>query len=508
MFSEAVTGFVTGDVTIGGTAGATTATVTPTGSDGTTYNVAVTGMTQGGTVIVSVPAGVAQDQVGYFNSISTSTDNSVTYELTPLTVTIDQAAGQADPTNAATINFAVVFSEPVTGFTSSRVTVSGTAGAKAAVVTPVGSNGATYNVAVSGMSGDGTVLISMAAGAAHDAAGNLSAAPTIIDNSVTYDGSRPTVTVDQATGQADPTKGSPIDFTVAFSEKVSDFDASDVTIGGTAGATTAVVSPVGVDGKMYTVAVSGMTKDGTVTLTVDAGVAHDAVGNPNLASTSTDNSVTYDTTPPTVTIDQATSQADPTNAATISFTVVFSETVTGFGTGDVTITGTAGATTATVTPTGTDGTTYNVAITGMTQSGTVIVSVPAGVAQDLVGYYNDASSSTDSVVTYDITSPTVTINQATSPNQHDPAGGPTVYFTAVFSKPVADFTGAGVTITGTAGGTTATVTQPAGNTDGMTYTVAITGMAQDGTVIVSLGPGVAHDAPAIPTSPRPAPTTA
>ena len=50
----------------------------------------------------------------------------------------------------------------------------------------------------------------------------------------------------------------------------------------------------------------------------------------------------------------------------------------------------------------------------------------------------------------------MTIDQAAS--QADPAGGTTVYFTAVFSKKVTDFTAADVTITGTAGGTTATVT--------------------------------------------------
>ena len=54
------------------------------------------------------------------------------------------------------------------------------------------------------------------------------------------------------------------------------------------------------------------------------------VGNPNVASTSTDNTVTYDTTPPTVTINQATGQADPTSGTTVNFTVVFSEPVTGF----------------------------------------------------------------------------------------------------------------------------------------------------------------------------------
>src|SRR5439155_683680 len=119
-------------------------------------------------------------------------------------------------------------------------------------------------------------------------------------------------------------------------------------------------------GTTYDVAVSGMTGDGTVTATVSAGVAHDAAGNANTASTSTDNTVTFDFPPP-VTIDQATGQADPTNASPIHFTVVFGKPVSDFATGDVTLGGTAGATTAIVTG---SGTTYDVAVSGMTADGT------------------------------------------------------------------------------------------------------------------------------------------
>ena len=43
-----------------------------------------------------------------------------------------------------------------------------------------------------------------------------------------------------------------------------------------------------------------MTGSGTVLATIAVGKAHDAAGNPNAASTSTDNSVTYDATSPTV----------------------------------------------------------------------------------------------------------------------------------------------------------------------------------------------------------------
>ena len=104
----------------------------------------------------------------------------------------------------------------------------------------------------------------------------------------------PTVTVEQSDTQADPTAASPILFDVTFSEPVTGFTADDVTLGGTAGATTAVVSGSGAD---YTVAVSGMTGVGTVTVSVPAGAAEDAAGNPSEASTSVNNAVTFNPPP-------------------------------------------------------------------------------------------------------------------------------------------------------------------------------------------------------------------
>lgn len=103
----------------------------------------------------------------------------------------------------------------------------------------------------------------------------------------------PTVTINQDAAQADPTSNSPINFTVVFSEPVTDFASLDVLLSGTAGATTAIVTPASADGTIYNVAVSGMIQSGTVIVSVPAGVAIDAAGNLNLASTSTDNTVTY-----------------------------------------------------------------------------------------------------------------------------------------------------------------------------------------------------------------------
>src|SRR5436309_1445647 len=88
-----------------------------------------------------------------------------------------------------------------------------------------------------------------------------------------------------------------------------------------------------------------MPPSGTVVATIAAGVATDAAGNGNTASTSTDNTVTFnapDTTPPSVKIGRASCRERAASRAPINFTVDFSEPVSGFTGSDVTITGTAG----------------------------------------------------------------------------------------------------------------------------------------------------------------------
>jgi hypothetical protein len=236
---------------------------------------------------------VARDAAG---NTATSSGVTVTVDNTPPSAAINQAGGQTDPTGASPINFTVVFSEAVSGFTGADVTIGGTAGGTKTVTVSGGPS--TYTAAVSGMTG-GTVTATIAAGAATDGAGNASGASASTDNTVTFDLSSPGVTVNQAAGQLDPTNGSPLNFTVAFSEAVSGFTGADVTVGGTAGGTKTVAVTGGPG--TYNVAVSGMT-NGTVIASIAAGVAVDSGGNPNTASTSTDNTVTFDSMPPTVSI--------------------------------------------------------------------------------------------------------------------------------------------------------------------------------------------------------------
>jgi len=96
-------------------------------------------------------------------------------------------------------------------------------------------------------------------------------------------------------------------------------------------------------GTTFTVTVTGMTTAGSVIASIPAGAATDAATNSSAASTSTDHTVTWSPNAPTVTINQAVGQSDPTNGSPIHFTVVFSEAVTGFATGDVSFTGSTAA---------------------------------------------------------------------------------------------------------------------------------------------------------------------
>jgi trimeric autotransporter adhesin len=143
-------------------------------------------------------------------------------------------------------------------------------------------------------------------------------------------------------------------------------------------------------------------------------VATDSFGNPNLASTSSDNSVTFNAAPPTVTINQASGQTDPSTSQPINFTVVFSEAVIGLSNAGVTIGGTAPFGTKNVVLTG-SGNTYNVAVSGMTGAGTVTATIPAAAATSAIsGLTNQASTSTDNIVTFNGTAQKKVRGQITS----------------------------------------------------------------------------------------------
>ena len=475
-FGETVTGFESSDLVVtNGTAAAATG-----GTNGA-YTVAIT-PTADGAVTVDLAAGVAADAAG--NTNAAATQFSIGYDGTAPTVTVEQAVGQADPTNGDSVQFIVTFSEPVTGFGSADVDLSNstTLGTLAAAIA---GGPAVYTVTVDGFTGDGIVDARVVAGAAVDGAGTGNAASTSTDNQVTVDRTEPTSQLVQAAGQSDPTNGDSVQFTVTFSESVTGFGGADVDLSNSTTPGTLAAAVTG-GPAVYTVTVDGYTGDGVVDARVGDGVANDAAGNASLAMPSLDFQIEVDRTSPTVDVEQAATQADPTNTSPIEFTVTFSEDVTGFAASDVGLSGSAGATTATVTPV--SAAEYTVEVSGMIGDGDVVVTVAAGAAVDTAGNGNDASTSTDDTVAFDTTSPTVTIDQGAT--QTDSANTSPIVFDVVFSEDVTGFTGADVVVSGTAGATTATVTPVSGSA----YTVEVGGMTGNGTVIASIAVGAAVDA--------------
>ncbi|RED91527.1 Ig-like domain-containing protein, partial [Marinoscillum furvescens] len=112
---------------------------------------------------------------------------------------------------------------------------------------------------------------------------------------------------------------------VDFSEVVSGFDVSDITVTNGSASNLFTSDSIG-----FTVDISP-TADGLVSVDVGAGVVTDGAGNNNTAATTY--SITYDNTPPTVAISDA--PASISVEDTITVTVDFSEIVTGFALSDV-----------------------------------------------------------------------------------------------------------------------------------------------------------------------------
>ncbi|HEY1014938.1 MAG TPA: Ig-like domain-containing protein, partial [Herpetosiphonaceae bacterium] len=165
-----------------------------------------------------------------------------------------------------------------------------------------------------------------------DAAGNVDASPAsftwLIDTTPAQ------VTINQASGQADPAATAPISFTVVFSEPVSGFGSApgDIDLSASTAPGTLAATVTG-SGTTYAVVVSGMRGPGLVIASVPAGAASDPAGNASAASTSSDNRVTFNPSIPAVAA-IVRAGASPTRAATVDFTVTFSEPVLNVDTAD------------------------------------------------------------------------------------------------------------------------------------------------------------------------------
>ena len=368
------------------------------------------------------------------------------YTLNPAVKSITLAATSQTPTNAASVQFVVTFSELVTGadkevsgvYSDFQLVPVGPSSASVTNVSPSGStrvyNGSTYSttftVTVNTGSGNRTLQLNLQdQGAVVDMSGNGLTPNSFTGPTITIDRSQPTVAIGLANGQSSATNKSPIIFTVTFDKPVTGFGARGVnlansTVGGTLIAT---VTPVASSGTYYTtyqVSVSGMSGSGNVVAGVLANVVQDDAGNFNLASP-TSATVAFNTQT-TATLARASTTFNPTNgknpktgaAAPITFVATFSQAVSNFNStnaaGQLSFTGSTakGTLVGTISPVaGSNGTQYNIVVSGMTATGNIMLSINAGTVSTATGIPNAASNS--SSVFYDIDAPVaVLVNPA------------------------------------------------------------------------------------------------
>ena len=386
VFSEPVTFDSVSGISVTGTSGA--AANTPTGS-GASHTFTVTRGTTDGTVIVSLSEGAARDDAG--NDSEASDEITITIDTERPVPTL--TANATSPTNSAAIQYTVDFGEDVDEFVASDIGVSAR-GISLAVPSIVEVSAGVYDFTISHGINEGDVTALVLEGAARDNAGNINTAST--QSSITIDRIPPEV--DSAFVQDART------VRLVMSEPVSetgdlsfDFTVFGIKSGGQ-------VESVEVSGSMIDITVNRNmveTDSLTVTYVAQFGSINDTATNPlaDFANQIVTNDI--DNTPPTI-ISFETTSSNFTNSQTVTYTVEFSESVTGFDMSGISVTGTSGAT-ATI-PEG-DGASYTFDVNRGDTDGTVTASILAGAARDDAG--NDSEASDPVTVTIDTIPPVV-----------------------------------------------------------------------------------------------------
>ena len=388
-FSENVSNFINTDITVANGNVSNFATV-----DAKTYTFDVT-PTADGNVTVDIPAAKATDIAG--NNNTAANQLTRTADITAPTVSL---TSPSTPTVNGLFNVTATFSENVSNFINTDITVANGNVSNFATV-----DAKTYTFDVT-PTADGNVTVDIPAAKATDIAGNNNTAANQLTR--TADITAPTVSL---TSPSTPTVNGLFNVTATFSENVSNFINTDITVanGNVSNFTT-------VDAKTYTFDVTP-TADGNVTVDIPAAKATDTAGNNNTAAPQL--SRTANITPPTVTL---TSPSAATVTGLFSVTATFTEDVIGFDNTDITV---ANATASNFVKV--DAKTYTFDVTP-TASGNVTVDIPAAKATDIAG--NNNTAAIQLTRTADVTAPTANLGAISNITT---AGGTSQTLTVTFS---------------------------------------------------------------------------
>ncbi len=323
----------------------------------------------------------ASNNDGPTNSAITNA-NTETIDTSRPTVTLSTAT--TSPFNSSTFSVTATFSESVTGFTVDDISVVN--GSKS----NFSGSGTTYTFDIT-PSGQGAVTVNVADTSAQDAAGNTNTAASELSR--TYDTVRPALTL-ASSSAGSYTNSSPINVTATFSESVTGFTSDDISLGNNA-----TIGTFSGSGTSYSFTVVP-SAEGLITINVAQGIAQDTASNTNTVASQI--SATYDTTAPSIT-SITSSASDPTDTSPIPIHVVFSESVTGFSSSDMSVTnGTAGTVSG-------SGDTYTFNVTPRV-NGSVQMSIPINSVADTAGNLNDTTGQFS--ITFSSLKPTVAIESS------------------------------------------------------------------------------------------------
>ncbi|WP_371919091.1 Ig-like domain-containing protein [Pseudomonas sp. GW456-L12] len=445
-FSEAVSGFDNSDLTVAnGTLSAVsssnggitwTATFTPTA-----------GITDLSNLITLNNTGFT-DVAGNSGTGTTSSANySIETVVPTATLVIADTALKAGETSLVTITF----SEAVSGFDNSDLTVAN--GTLSAVSSSDGGVTWTATFTPTVGIGDTSNVITLNNSGVINVSGNTGSGTTDSNNYV-IDTARPTATIVVANPILPIGETSLV--TITFSEAVSGFDNSDLTVSN--GTLSAVSSSDGGITWTATFTPNVNVSDATNLISLNNSGVSDAAGNAGSGSTDSNNFI-IDTGRPTATIVLADTALKAGETTTV--TITFSEAISGFTNSDLTVAnGTLGALSSSD-----GGVTWTATFTpaiNISDSSNQITLNNAGVI-DAVG--NAGSGTTDSAnYVIDTVRPTATVVVA-NPML---AVGDTSLVTITFSKAVSGFDNSDLTV---ANGTLSALSSSDG---GITWTATFT----------------------------------
>jgi hypothetical protein len=211
-------------------------------------------------------------------------------------------------TNTSPVPLTITFSEPVTGLSLTAFSLTN------ATIQNLSGSGAVYTAQLI-PAAQGTLSVTLGAGAVLDPAGNSNLASNTLSRS--YDSIRPTVAISSSLPERSNASSIPI--AITFSESVSGFDTTDISV------TNGSVTTFSGSGADYT-AVIEPSADGEVSISIAQNVAVDVAQNGNQASTTL--SRTIDRSTPTVTSVTTTLADGAYGAGTaITIDIAFSEPV-------------------------------------------------------------------------------------------------------------------------------------------------------------------------------------